>query len=96
MWGIQASWLQGFQTGDGWSPRPIIPGLLHDEPTIEAMNRMGLDFNSVGNHEFNEGPAELLRMQQGGTHPDEDADGETFARADLQFPAVDVIWSPNE
>jgi 5'-nucleotidase len=33
------------------------------------MNGMGLDLNAVGNHEFDEGEAELLRMQRGGCHP---------------------------
>ena len=28
---------------------------FHDEPTIEAMNALGLDVTSVGNHEFDEG-----------------------------------------
>jgi 2',3'-cyclic-nucleotide 2'-phosphodiesterase (5'-nucleotidase family) len=33
------------------------------------MNRLGLEFNAVGNHEFDDGKAELLRMQNGGCHP---------------------------
>ncbi len=40
---------------------------LHlDEPTVGAMNRIGLDFNAVGNHEFDRGQAELVRLQRGG------------------------------
>ena len=31
------------------------------------MNVMGLDLNAVGNHEFDEGAAEQLRMRRGGT-----------------------------
>ena len=38
--------------------------IFHDEPSIEAMNLMGLDYNGVGNHEFDEGPEELVRMQE--------------------------------
>ena len=55
--------------GDLIGASPLVSALFHDEPTIEAMNRLRLDFNAVGNHEFDAGPAELLRMQQGGCHP---------------------------
>ena len=48
---------------------PLISAFFHDEGTIETMNRLGLDFNAVGNHEFDEGKDELLRMQNGGCHP---------------------------
>ena len=78
--------------GDLIGASPLISALFHDEPTIEAMNLIGLDFNGVGNHEFDEGPAELLRMQQGGAHPEaEDVDGEPFQGADFQFLAANVI-----
>ena len=53
---------------------------------------MGLDVNGVGNHEFDEGAAELLRMQQGGAHPvDGNLDGDPFGGADFQFVAANVI-----
>jgi len=55
--------------GDLIGASPLISGLFHDEPTIETMNRLGLEFNAVGNHEFDDGAAELLRMQRGGCHP---------------------------
>ena len=78
--------------GDLIGGSPLISALFHDEPTIEAMNLMGLDINSVGNHEFDEGIAELLRMQHGGPHPvDGDLDGDPFAGADFQFLAANVI-----
>ena len=78
--------------GDLIGASPLISALFHDEPTIEAMNLIGLDFNGVGNHEFDDGPAELLRMQRGGTHPvDGDLDGDPFAGADFQFLAANVI-----
>ena len=78
--------------GDLVGGSPLISALFHDEPTIEAMNLMGLDFNGVGNHEFDEGLAELRRMQQGGPHPVEgDLDGDPFAGADFEFLAANVI-----
>ena len=78
--------------GDLIGASPLISALFHDEPTIEAMNLMGLDINAVGNHEFDEGPAELLRMQNGGSHPvDGDLDGDGFGGADFQFLAANVV-----
>ena len=44
-------------------------GVFHDEPAVETLNAMDLDVSSVGNHEFDEGVTELLRMQNGGCHP---------------------------
>ena len=55
--------------GDLIGATPLVSALFHDEPTIEGMNMLGLDFNAVGNHEFDEGRGELLRMQNGGCHP---------------------------
>ena len=78
--------------GDLIGASPLISALFHDEPTIEAMNLMGLDINSVGNHEFDEGLAELRRMQQGGPHPvDGDLDGDPFGGADFEHLAANVI-----
>ena len=78
--------------GDLIGASPLISALFHDEPTIEAMNLIGLDINAVGNHEFDEGPAELLRMANGGTHPvDGDLDGDGFAGADFEFLAANVV-----
>ena len=51
--------------GDLIGATPLLSALFHDEPTIEAFNKMGLDYNGVGNHEFDEGIDELLRMQYG-------------------------------
>ena len=55
--------------GDLIGASPLLSAAFHDEPTIDALNRIGLDYASVGNHEFDEGPAELLRIQNGGCHP---------------------------
>ncbi|RYZ82656.1 MAG: hypothetical protein EOO68_34065 [Moraxellaceae bacterium] len=55
--------------GDLVGATPLVSALFHDEPTIEAMNRLGLEFNAVGNHEFDEGKDELKRLQFGGCHP---------------------------
>ena len=76
--------------GDLIGASPLISALFHDEPTIDAMNLIGLDINGVGNHEFDEGPVELLRMQNGGGHPDRDLDGDGFGGADFEFLAANV------
>src|SRR5579871_4103522 len=52
--------------GDLIGASPFLSAMFHDEPTIEAMSMMGLTLSSVGNHEFDEGKDELLRMQNGG------------------------------
>jgi 5'-nucleotidase len=82
--------------GDLIGASPLLSALFHDEPTIEAMNLLGLDFNAVGNHEFDEGAAELLRMQNGGCHPTDGClDGDGFAGADFQFLAANVVRKDN-
>ena len=55
--------------GDMIGASPLLSSIFHDEPTIRAFNLMGFDFSAVGNHEFDEGWNELLRMQNGGCHP---------------------------
>jgi len=77
--------------GDLIGASPLISALFHDEPTIEAMNLIGLDILGVGDHEFDEGAAELLRMKVGGGHPvDGDLDGDPFLGADFEFLAANV------
>lgn len=55
--------------GDLIGASPMLSGLFHDEPTIDALETLGLDVTSVGNHEFDNGLAELKRIQWGGCHP---------------------------
>jgi 5'-nucleotidase len=52
--------------GDMIGATPLASALFLDEPTIHAMNLIKIDYNAVGNHEFDRGRAELLRMQKGG------------------------------
>lgn len=54
--------------GDLVGASPLLSAWFHDEPTIELANRLPLDFNAIGNHEFDEGHAELIRLQRGGCH----------------------------
>lgn len=78
--------------GDMIGASPLLSALFHDEPTIEAFNQMGLDFNAVGNHEFDEGVTELLRMQRGGCHPiDGCQDGDGFSGARFKYLSANVV-----
>jgi len=52
--------------GDLIGASPLASAYFLDEPTIHAMNALHLDLNAVGNHEFDRGSSELLRMQRGG------------------------------
>jgi len=52
--------------GDLIGGSPLESGYWHDEPTIEAMNVLGLAVNAIGNHELDESPDELLRLIEGG------------------------------
>src|SRR5215207_579950 len=79
--------------GDLIGATPLISALFHDEPTIEAFNLMALDYNGVGNHEFDEGVDELLRMQNGGCHPDDGCfGGDGFAGAEFEMLAANVAY----
>jgi len=73
--------------GDLIGGSPAFSGLFHDEPSVESLNAMGLDVSSVGNHEFDEGVTELLRMQDGGCHP---VDGCYFP--DAPYPGANFQW----
>ncbi|WP_307808150.1 bifunctional metallophosphatase/5'-nucleotidase [Streptomyces oryzae] len=55
--------------GDMIGGSPLLSAAFHDEPTVDALETLGLDVTAVGNHEFDEGPAELHRMATGGCHP---------------------------
>ncbi|HYH92294.1 MAG TPA: bifunctional metallophosphatase/5'-nucleotidase [Candidatus Saccharimonadales bacterium] len=92
--------------GDLIGATPLLSALFHDEPSVEAFNIMGLDYNGVGNHEFDEGIDELLRVAYGsqvtedytpvspdGCHPvDGCGDGDPYAGADFPFLAANVTY----
>ncbi|MCH8178812.1 MAG: bifunctional metallophosphatase/5'-nucleotidase [Proteobacteria bacterium] len=52
--------------GDFIGATPLISALFFDEPAVETLNKIGLEFNAVGNHEFDKGKDELKRLQNGG------------------------------
>jgi 5'-nucleotidase len=78
--------------GDMVGASPLISGLFHDEPTIDALNKLDLDVTSVGNHEFDEGAKELARLQNGGCHPTDGCYDKKakFRGADFPYLAANV------
>ncbi|WP_405985634.1 bifunctional metallophosphatase/5'-nucleotidase [Streptomyces sp. NBC_00872] len=78
--------------GDMVGASPLLSGLFHDEPTIEALNKLDLDVTGVGNHEFDEGAVELSRLQKGGCHPVDGCyeQGKKFKGADFPYLAANV------
>ena len=67
-------------------------GFFHDEPSVETLNAMHLDASSVGNHEFDEGVTELLRMQNGGCHPVDGCFQQDANGTDIPYPGADFQW----
>src|SRR6202040_3062293 len=78
--------------GDLIGASPFLSAMFHDEPTIESLSMMGLAVTSVGNHEFDEGTDELLRMQNGGSHPADECQGpHPFAGAKFHYLAASTF-----
>ncbi|RIK17721.1 MAG: hypothetical protein DCC50_00700 [Acidobacteria bacterium] len=77
--------------GDLIGGSTFISGLFQDEPSVETLEVAGLDISSVGNHEFDEGVDELLRMQNGGNHELGQFDDEPYDGADFQWLAANVV-----
>ncbi|WLD93112.1 5'-nucleotidase C-terminal domain-containing protein [Alkalihalobacillus sp. AL-G] len=70
-------------SGDMVGASSPVSALLQDEPTVEMMEAMGFDVGTLGNHEFDEGVDEMMRLINGGDHPEgtENYDG-------IDFPMV--------
>jgi 5'-nucleotidase len=81
-------------SGDLIGASPLTSALFHDEPTIEALNEIGMDVSGIGNHEFDEGLAEIYRMLDGGCHPvDGCQDGTPFLGAIFRYLAANVFFA---
>ena len=79
--------------GDLVGATPLVSAAFHDEPVVDEMNALGLDVTSVGNHEFDEGVNELLRLQRGGCHPTDGCqDGDGFRGAKYPMLAANVVY----
>ncbi|AVR95585.1 bifunctional metallophosphatase/5'-nucleotidase [Pseudoduganella armeniaca] len=81
--------------GDMIGASPALSAMWADEPTLGALDLLGLQATSVGNHEFDQGRLELLRQQKGGCaspRPDKACrfDG-SYAGAKFSYLAANVI-----
>jgi 5'-nucleotidase len=65
--------------GDLIGASPLLSGMFHDEPSVQAMNALGVSVSSVGNHEFDNGWRELLKVQSLATY---------------QYLAANVVFDP--
>ncbi|HWH81338.1 MAG TPA: bifunctional metallophosphatase/5'-nucleotidase [Burkholderiaceae bacterium] len=83
--------------GDLIGASPLVSTLFRHESTIEVMNAIGLEVGAVGNHEFDAGIAELLRVAKGGcaaTQPDDVATScglERYTGAKFPMLAANVL-----
>ncbi|WP_399034675.1 bifunctional metallophosphatase/5'-nucleotidase [Streptomyces sp. ASQP_92] len=89
-----------FGQGDLFSGWSFPAASLADEPTIEALNRMGLDFSTAGNHEFDRTPGFLIdHMEKGRPYAGEgwtnsfpDSTGHTFPGAKFRYYSANMLW----
>lgn len=83
--------------GDLIGATPLISRSFYEEPTIDVLNQLGLEVSSVGNHEFDRGKTELLRLANGGCAPQGTVGKDTclinnqFKGAQFQYLAANVI-----
>src|SRR5256885_2903852 len=80
--------------GDIIGASPFVSAQYLDEPSIDAMNLVGIELNTVGNHEFDKGIRELMRMQRGGCDKYTSRQPcaiEPFAGARFQFLSANVF-----
>ncbi|WP_062233551.1 bifunctional metallophosphatase/5'-nucleotidase [Fictibacillus sp. FJAT-27399] len=77
--------------GDEVGASSPVSALLEDEPTIEFLNHTGFDVGTVGNHEFDEGVGEMLRLINGGSNPKTVDKYGKFEGANFPYVAANVI-----
>ena len=81
--------------GDNAGASPLLSALFHDEPSIEALNLLGLQISALGNHDLDEGWWELYRMQRGGCHPvDGCQSGTPYTGTRFEYLAANVTLDP--
>jgi 5'-nucleotidase len=86
--------------GDNFSGWPYYVDSQNNEPTIEALNAMGLQFSTVGNHELDKSTDFLVNhMEHGAPYPvvgmDDsfiDSTGKKFHGADFNYYTGNVLY----
>jgi 2',3'-cyclic-nucleotide 2'-phosphodiesterase (5'-nucleotidase family)/predicted AlkP superfamily phosphohydrolase/phosphomutase len=74
------------EAGDMVGASPPESALLRDKPTLDALNLMGIDVGTLGNHEFDRGVQEMLRQVRGG----QSTIDPKITFSGLDFPVVDA------
>ena len=78
--------------GDLIGASPLISAAYHDEPSLEFFNNLGITASAVGNHEFDEGYSELVRLINGGSHPvDGDSPAGPWQGTDFPYLGANVL-----
>ena len=78
--------------GDMVSASPLVSAYFHDEPTVLAMNALGFDVGTLGNHEFDEGREEMQRLVRGGQKEgSEDTSAPDFPGATFPYVAANTL-----
>ena len=77
--------------GDLIGATPLLSALFRDEPTVESLGAMGLEASAVGNHEFDKGATELLRLQRGGCGSEGCKGPQPFTGAKFQYLAASTV-----
>jgi 5'-nucleotidase len=75
--------------GDLIGASPVTSSLLRDEPSVIALSKLGMKASALGNHEFDQGLTELLRMQNGGCASNDLAKACQFQNP---YPAAGFKW----
>ncbi|WP_027480487.1 bifunctional metallophosphatase/5'-nucleotidase [Deinococcus pimensis] len=75
--------------GDLIGASPVTSSLLRDEPSVIALNKLGMKASALGNHEFDQGLTELLRMQNGGC---ESNDPTKACKFDPEYKGATFKW----
>ena len=77
--------------GDMVGASPLVSSHFHDEPAIEATNMMGFDVGTLGNHEFDEGGPEALRLVRRARYPYIAANTVTRDAGELILPPYEIL-----
>ena len=90
-----------FSAGDDFSGWPDETEFFWNEPTIEYLNALGLEFSTVGNHEMDRGLPFLRHIEQGTCEgrPDDDlcfpdSTGARYAGADFRYYSANLVGGP--
>lgn len=78
--------------GDAVGASSPVSALLQDEPTIKILNELGFDAGTVGNHEFDEGVEEMMRLINGGSHPATAEKYGEFEGANFPYVAANLVY----